>query len=180
MKQITSNKRQKAFTLVELLVVIVIIGVISTILVANWRRNEKQYQLQLTAQEIVQNIRKTQDMALTSLKHDPAEPVPENFGIFFNPNQYPFSYRIFADKNGNKRYDDPGATIIDLGGGIEIYSVSPAPRLSITFSVPDGFVSIRQPSEIIATIVIRIAGASCPSRNCKDIIVRNTGQINIQ
>jgi len=59
---------KKGFTVIEMLVVIFIIGVMSTVLVVNWRQNEKTYLVRRTAQEIAQSIRKAQDLALTGKK----------------------------------------------------------------------------------------------------------------
>lgn len=175
MKHKTYNKN--GFTLFELLIVIFIIGLISSILVVNLRKGEKQYQVQLAAQEIAQNIRKAQDMALTSFRYKGE--IPYNYGIYFEK-QSLASYKIFADKNGNDKYDAPDSTVgaITIEGGVEIDSLSSEPKLHITFSLPDGFTHI-EPSAILATVTIKKTGGSCP-QNCKTIEVSSTGQINIK
>ncbi|MDP2934746.1 MAG: type II secretion system protein, partial [bacterium] len=58
-----NRKNGAGFTLIEALVVIFVIGTISSMMIVNWRKNESQYQLQRAAQEIMQNIRKAQDFA---------------------------------------------------------------------------------------------------------------------
>ena len=172
------DKKRRGFTLIELLIIVVIIGIISTMLVVNWRRNEKQYQLQRATQEIVQNIRKAQDMALNSYKHE--EGFPSNYGIYFNKDDEN-SYVIFGDINSTYTYqgDPPDIEIDDISieSGIEIDSLSSGNQsLHITFSLPDGFTNI-VPFADSATIVIKKTGKTCPSEDCKNIIIKRTGQV---
>jgi len=169
---------KKGFTLIELLVVIFIIGIISAMLVGNWRKSEKQYLLQRTAQEIVQNIRKIQDMALTSSRHQGE--IPYNYGIYFNTQESRSCYRIFADKDGDQKYDSGeriGEDIV-IEQDIEINSLSPDSRIDITFSLPDSFTHI-EPSAPSATITIKRIGGTYP-RDYKNIIIINTGQVSIE
>lgn len=178
MKFIKSQLKQKGFTLTEALVVVFIIGLISSILIVNWRKNEKQYQVQRVAQEIVQNIRKTQDMALNSFKYQEDDGVPDNYGIYFDKT-LASSYIIFADENGNNKYNG-GENIetILIDSGVEIGSLSSEPKLNITFSLPDAFTVIN-PAAVSATITIKKSDGICP-QNCKNIIIRNTGQISVE
>lgn len=180
MKHETYNK--DGFTLIELLVVVFIIGLVSTILIANIRKGEKQYQVQLATQEISQNIRRAQDMALTSFKHKPDEPSPYNFGVYFEK-QSPNSYIIFADENPNsyKYNGGEGMETITLGSNIEIASLSSEPKLHITFSLPDGFTHI-EPNADSANITIKRTGSDCVQspQDCKTIEVLSTGQINVK
>ncbi len=170
---------KKGFTLIELLVVIAVIGIISSMLVVNWRKNEKQYQLQRATQEIVQNIRKAQDMALNSLEYQ-GEIPNYSYGVSFDSNDND-SYIIFGDRNGNNTYQasDIEVESISIESGIEIYSLSSgAQDLHVTFSLPDGFTNI-VPSADSATIVIKKTGKTCPSKDCKNIIIKRTGQVTI-
>lgn len=174
------NKNQLGFTLTELLTVVFIIGLISSILVVNWRRNEKQYLLQRIAQEIVQNIRKTQDMALNSLSYQ--DEIPDySYGVYFDKDDKN-SYLIFGDRNKNNTYQPSDIEVgnaIQIESGIEIASLSSENQdLDITFSIPDGFVNI-EPLATSAVITIKRINGTCP-QNCKNIIVRNTGQVNIE
>lgn len=173
--------KNKGFTLFELLVVIAIITTISSILIVNLRRGEKKYQVQIVAQEIVQNIRKAQDMALASVRS--AGQVPDySYGLFFDKNDKN-SYAIFGDMNRNNTYqgDPPDIEVdkISIESGIEIDSLSSGNQnLHITFSLPDGFTIIR-PSADSAAITIRDANGTCP-QDCKTIKIEDTGRISIQ
>lgn len=172
-----SKSKQKGFTLFELLVVVLVIGLVSSILIANLRKGEKQYQIQLAAQEIAQNIRRAQDMALTSWRHQGE--IPYNYGVYFRK-QDKDSYKIFADKNGNNKYETSDGLVetVKIESNIEIDSLSSEPDLYITFSLPDGFTHI-EPLASSATITIRRVNGICP-QNCKSIKIINTGQINIE
>lgn len=168
---------KNAFTLIELLIVVFIIALVSSILVINMRKGERQYQVQLEAQVIAQSIRKAQDMALSSFRYK--NEIPYSYGVFFEK-QSPSSYRIFADKNGNKRYDAPddSVEVVDIEQGVEIDSLSSEPRVHITFSLPDGFTSIT-PLAGSAIITIKKTGGNCPG-DCKDIVIERTGRVSIQ
>lgn len=172
---------KKGFTVIEMLVVIFIVGVMSTTLIVNWRKNEKTYLVRRTAQEIAQNIRKAQDMALTGKKIE-SEDVPLSYGVSFDK-QNTSSYIIFGDKNGNGTYQpsdiDINVETSSLSPGVEIYSLSTGNKLDIIFSIPDGFTAIN-PSTTEAVIGIRKTGASCPSSSCRNITIKNNGQISIQ
>jgi prepilin-type N-terminal cleavage/methylation domain-containing protein len=174
---------KKGFTLLELLIVIVIVAIISLILVVNWQRNEKQYQLQRVAQEIAQDIRMVQDMALNSYKY--LDQIPDNYGLYFDESDKT-SYIIFGDMNGNNSYQGtpPDLEIenISIESGIEINSLSSGVQdLHITFSLPDGFTNFN-PSATLANIVIKKTDADCDSgpQECRKIEVMKTGQVNIK
>jgi prepilin-type N-terminal cleavage/methylation domain-containing protein len=177
------HKKGAGFTMMEMLVVIFIIGVMSSILVVNWRKNEQTYLVQRTAQEIAQNIRKAQDLALTSKKYSVSEDVPSYYGINFATNN-PTSYFIFADKNGNKTYQPSDFKIdnknILISSGVQIDYLSAGNNLDIAFSIPDGFTYVNGQTVDSTTIRIKKTGATCPSVSCRNIIIRKTGQISIQ
>lgn len=166
-----------------MLVVVFIIGIISTILIVNWRKNENRSQLQRAAQEIVQNIRKVQEMALSGRNCSDGQIPNSSFGVNFDSGTIN-SYIIFCDRNNNNTYQTPSADdlivqSISIEPGIVIHSLSSSPQdLDIAFSLPDGFTNIN-PQASSATIVIKKTGASCPSANCKNIIIKKTGEISI-
>jgi prepilin-type N-terminal cleavage/methylation domain-containing protein len=178
------RKNGAGFTLIEVLVVTAVIGVISSIMVVNWRKNEGQYQLQRAAQEIVQNIRKAQDFALSGkriLWTPTGEWKVPDYGVYFrrlNP-----TYFLYVDVIGNDGYQSPEdlidtTTLIETG--IEISSFGGGSNLSIIFEVPDGFIRFYPSGGAFRTITVRKTGKSCPSINCRNIIIRETGEISIQ
>lgn len=92
------NKR--GFTLIELLVTMAIFGVITTIVVVNFRAGQKQDFLNLSADEIVSNIKKVQTAAITGELIEGEIPAG-GFGLHFEEDAN--SYIYFAD-DGNHSY----------------------------------------------------------------------------
>ena len=170
--------------MIEMLVVIFVVGLLSAMLANNWRKQEKQYQLQRAAQTIVQSIRKAQGFALngSQMFWEPTNQmeVPKSYGIHFTKGNQ--TYFIYGDMIGNIGYQNPEdipETYTQIEAGIQIGSLGGGTDLDVTFSIPDGFVDFF-PSGTSATITIKKTGTTCPSRNCKKIIIRNTGEISIQ
>lgn len=179
------HQAKRGFTLTEALVTIFVIGMISSMMIVNWRRSESQYQLLRAAQQIAQDIRKAQDFALSGKQMfwPPTGQwiVPKSYGIHFSLSN-PTFYFIYGDYIGNEGYQSPEdieETNAWLEQGVEIYSFGGGNVKDVIFSIPDGFVSF-YPSGNSATITIARSGYTCPSTNCKDIVVNSTGEISIR
>lgn len=80
------------FTLVELLVVIAIISIVSAIVIPSYKNMNQQYALNLAANQLVQDIRSTQEMALASPQV--AGRTWPDYGVYFQNTSY---YLIYAD-----------------------------------------------------------------------------------
>jgi prepilin-type N-terminal cleavage/methylation domain-containing protein len=195
MKFLKLNKG-KGFTLIEALVTIFIVGLISSIVVTSWRKNEKQYQLKMAAQKIVQDVRKAQEMSL-GIKQYPiwfGVFKPVSFGLYFTTGTRG-SYIIFADSellNDKVRTPivDRDVESVSILQNIEIDSLYTdsisRSQVQITFSIPDGFTTIKDgtwlspgPDRNLAAIRIRFKNSACP-KYCKDIIISRTGQVSVQ
>lgn len=135
------------FTLTELLVVIFIISVLSSLSFVNYRSVKERLIIERAAQKLAQDIRRAQEMALAA-KECPlgttcAGQVPRGYGIYLRENQT--SYILYADiSSPYDRYGGGDATIeiISLENGIEISDITPFSMLSINFSPPDPKISI--------------------------------------
>jgi type II secretory pathway pseudopilin PulG len=180
MKDKNVIKKSKSFTLIEALVVIFVVGVISSMMIVNWRKNENQYKLQRAAQEIMQNIRKAQDYALNGKQRlwPPTGQmiVPLSYGIHFSKNN-PTFYFIYGDYIGNPGYQSPEdlpETNTWMETGYEIDSFGGGNSLDIYFSVPDGFAF-----GVPATITIKRTGKTCPSTYCRKVTVSATGEVSV-
>ncbi len=128
-------KIQKGFTLTELLVVLAIIGVISTMVFANYRQGEKQFSLQRSSFAVGQNIRNAQNMAMGAVTVGGS--VPTGYGIYFDISN-PGQYVVFADEgDGLYGAEDIDIETFQLEAGVNITNLSPASPLSIVFYPPD-------------------------------------------
>ena len=90
---------KKAFTLIELVFVIVIIGILSAILAPSFKRDT----LQEAADQIASHIRLTQQLALHDNKFEPTNKFwyKERWQIIFSSSAYTdnkIAYSIFSDK----------------------------------------------------------------------------------
>jgi hypothetical protein len=64
---------------------------------------------------------------------------------------------------------------------VQIDYLSAGNNLDITFSIPDGFTYINgSQSTLLTTIRIKKTGTNCSTAICKEVIIKNTGQISIQ
>ena len=105
---------QKAFTLLEITVVIAIIGLLAVIVLANYRGGEKQSALLRSAHRLAQDLRQAEEMAISSRKTpEGCEQIEEGvfpkggYGIRFEKDSD--SYILFADCDSEGDYDDSGS-----------------------------------------------------------------------
>jgi prepilin-type N-terminal cleavage/methylation domain-containing protein len=131
------------FTLIELLVVIFIISLLTSVSFLYYRSGEKNFLLLRSAFKFAQDIRRTEEMAI-SIRECCGGIIPPAYGIYLKAgDEY---YLLYADTNpagGNEKYNDGDTQIekIYFEKGVYIKSVSPSP-LSINFKPPDPKVRI--------------------------------------
>ncbi len=126
----------KGFTLIELLVVTAIIVLLSALILPNYRTGDQQLALQRSSYKLAQDLRRAQELALSSQKF--GEDIPAGYGAYFNVSD-PTHYVLFADVDGDDAYDDPTEKVekVDLEESIELSYLLPASPLTIIFSPPD-------------------------------------------
>jgi prepilin-type N-terminal cleavage/methylation domain-containing protein len=135
------NINKKGFTLVEVLTSIFIIAILSAVILVNYRQSNRQYALLRSANKLAQDIRRAQQMAMTTKEYGGSIP-PGGYGIYINTGDT--SYILYADNNpadppgGNEIYE-PGDFVtetINFESGVSVQSVNPSP-LSVNFKPPD-------------------------------------------
>jgi prepilin-type N-terminal cleavage/methylation domain-containing protein len=96
-----------AFTLLELVFVIIVIGILAVLAMPNFRGNP----LQTAAEQVASHIRYTQHLAMVDDKFDPSDPTwyIEKWQIRFRRHSSSSVYAIFSDKNQLKNIngDEP-------------------------------------------------------------------------
>jgi len=156
--------KQSGFTMTELLVVIFIIGLLSTSVLISFRNNERGYALDQSAQQLISNLRKAQNMAMNKVNIDGYN----SYGIYAKVNEN--YYIIYADKNGNNTYQSSDEVIetinlsnnVKINNGLDVFFKSPDPKAYINGS---------DVVDLSGSIVLGINGAF------KTIIITTAGLI---
>lgn len=185
--------KNKGFTIVELMAILFIIALISFIVLANYRRGEKQYILNSQAQALAQFIREAQNRALGSAVEKGEIPSGGYVVAFLKDFEPPYLPILYADLNGNRKYDGNGEFIkyFDLNPIIEISTICGVTgtqecalsEFYINFSPPEpiteitGVVEGRDRGYGTISIGLRPKDKSLSERF---IYVYNTGSINIR
>lgn len=186
---------KKGFTLIEVLVVTAIIVIISAFMAVNFRKGEEGRKLQRTAQQIAQDIRKAQNLALSSTEYAAEVPV-EGYGARFRTQDIN-SYTLFADTLNDSSCGYPGSGTISnpsLEQGIEIdslYTYTTAPGIGMVsrtvihacFIPPDPQTAVSPAGSGVGGVIINIrkSGANCIAFpvDCGNIVVNKvTGTVS--
>jgi prepilin-type N-terminal cleavage/methylation domain-containing protein len=135
------------FTLIEVLISLFIIVVMTTVFLANYKGGERSNNLFLAQQQLISDLRTSQNKGLGSTSYNGSFPAG-GWGVHLSTAS-PNNYIIFADVNGNDAYEageaDPikGGQTVLLPPGIIINSlltvdgVSSPASLDITSLPPD-------------------------------------------
>lgn len=134
--------RQKAFTLVEIMVVISIVVFISATVMLNYRQSSQQLALSRSAYKLSQDIRKAGELAMSAKEFQGAIPSG-GYGVYLKLSWGNY-YKIYADTNGNEKYDtaDGEVATVYLEEGIILQAISPS-SLSINFKPPNPTIKIK-------------------------------------
>lgn len=91
-------------TLVEIVVVVFIIALFSTILISNFPKIERQFALSRATYKLAQDLRKTEDLGLSGLQTK--NYLVKGYGIYVSlSDQFPKKYVIYADIDGDQKYN---------------------------------------------------------------------------
>lgn len=165
----------QGFTLVELVVVTAIIVLITALTLPNYQLGDQQLALQRTAHKLAQDLRRTQEMAVSSREF--ADEVPGAYGLFLDKD-LPTQYLIFADLDGDRAYSGADGLVeqISLEKEIQIQDISPiAPNNSLTVVfVPPDPLTVFVPDATSASIIL-----ASPSQQ-KTVQVNQVGLIAVE
>jgi len=97
------KKPRNGFTLTELLVVILIVGMLATIVIIDFRRGKMRDDLRYSAQQLAASLQEAQNLAMTG--RVTGSDVPEGgYGIVLDTVE-PSEFKIFADQDNNHIYE---------------------------------------------------------------------------
>jgi prepilin-type N-terminal cleavage/methylation domain-containing protein len=121
----------KGFTLVELLAVISILVLITSITLSNYKAGDQSMSLERAAHKLSLDLRRAQGMAVSVNSFEGEYPF--GYGIYVNLNEAD-SYIIFADLDNDNFYSGVQEKVeeIKMEGKVEIKSISPIFGTSLT------------------------------------------------
>ncbi len=173
---IKKTKCNRAFTLVELLVVISLISLFSVLMMVNYRAGDAQLKLQRSSYKLAQDIGRAEEMAISAKSFQGT--IPGGYGIYFNLNS-PGQYILFADLNGNKQYDaNEMVETLNFENTVSLQALTPIAAdnsLAVIFSPPDPTISFF-PDAVSVSVTIKTAGLTSQ----KIIQVNKVGLISVQ
>ncbi len=172
---------KKGFTLIEIIVVIFIIGTISSITISQYSQYRNSKSLSLAEKQIVDDIKMVQNYAYNILKNNGSFSAG-GYGIHFSKNSN--VYTIFVD-NGDMEYDSSNENFkeIELPESVEIVSLKINNiekfdgTVDLVFASPYGKVSIDKENKIgenFINLEIEISN----SNDSKNIIISSSRLIN--
>lgn len=176
------RKANMGFTIIELIVVMFIITLLSTLVLANYRQGQWTYSLSRATQQMASDLRKAQNMAMSGVD---IEGQYCGYGIEIYVNPRPYSYRFYADvvddcSDSNHKYDGSDFVIetVNLPNGITIRSSSPSP-LDIFFEPPEPTTYINQSDALglFGIITLEVENFDLPA---KTITVNTSGLVQIE
>ena len=166
----------KGFTLVELLVSIVIIGILTAAVVASSPVAKQGFAIMRSSQGLAQDIRRAQIKATAMKEIDGAS--PKGYGIYLTTNASS-SYILFADQDGDYEYNEGDILIetINLETDVKISTLLPGSPLHIVFEPPNPTVWINSSSSSSSTITLHLEDNETKIR---EIFVNKSGLITTQ
>ncbi|MDD5121344.1 MAG: type II secretion system protein [Patescibacteria group bacterium] len=134
-----NKKKSKAFSIIELVVVVFIIGVLSAMTIVNYRTGQRKDDLLTNSKEMLSVIKRSQSMALTGYKQT-SNLTNYGYGIYV-PSNNSTTYKLYIDQGAPNNYKwDASAS----DESIEDYTLSPgliienAGCKDLVFTRPEG------------------------------------------
>jgi len=180
---------KNGFSLIEILVVLMIISIFSSMIIIDYNKQKSNNDLNFTVKQVIEDIRIAQSNTINTLKLGGSVPAG-GYGVKFSIAS-DASYILFADNNANKQYDsgsDGVVKIVTLPQGVVIDNVATIPGTAIgvadiIFTPPYGVIYINQKNASnFATVTLQLQlkkdGVSCPSSDCKIFGFSSEGKIS--
>jgi prepilin-type N-terminal cleavage/methylation domain-containing protein len=204
MEQIFPNLKEKkeAFTLVEVMVSLIIVGILAGIGFSLTRIRGGSFLLQRSAQKVAQDIRKVEHMALAAkliqFPGDTEPIIPEAYGVYFDTSipENRQKYLFFADgKVTFNRFYDSGENFqnVELESGTRIEKLqvcntncesesswNEKNSLSIAFRPPDPEITLKDASGNLWNEGRIIVSLTIDPNKTRKIRVNKWGKIEVE
>ena len=171
---------EKGFTLIEMIIVIVIIGIVAAIVVPSYNQARNNKDLLLGREQVSSDIRMAQNYSYNTLKFGVSFPEG-GYGIHFDIGD-PKKYIIFADVSSDQIYNAATEKFqeIELPRSVEISSitvndVTAVNSVDVVFKPPYGKVFIKSGENLYAKLEIEIKNSDGET---KTIETEDSGLIN--
>lgn len=187
-------KNSGGFTLTEIMVTFVVIGVLTTVAFTNYRAGEKQFALERSVHKLTQDLRSTEGMTVASKEFKGI--FQGGYGIYFvltSSSENSGSYTLFVDCNDDDQFngtqlvcDDCSSGVctasttekietIYLEKGISVSQFVPVgPSLTVKFYPPEPTVAFYPDSDSVS-IILSVSGLPV-----KTVVLNKAGLIEIQ
>ncbi|OGF67760.1 hypothetical protein A3I27_03165 [Candidatus Giovannonibacteria bacterium RIFCSPLOWO2_02_FULL_43_11b] len=195
-------KNSRGFTLVEMLIVIIIISIVTTISLVGYKNYGARLNVRRSANEVALAIREAQANALAvkGYNHDNNSGTPllfTSWGVYFNKTVSTTQFNIFVDSDGDKSYDSgESVKTVNIMNSIKIFDLAKGRKTSETDGSVDRLDIIYQRPNPDTTL--KADGGTCSgaviSGTCPDleiilqgpdggqrtVVVWSTGQISVE
>jgi len=171
--------KQAGFTIIEMMVVVSIIGLLSSITILNYNSVGRKSVVAMAAQNLASDVRKAQSYALNG------KIVGSNkgsWGIYFNQDvDNRNSYRLFTDFNNDyKRDPNEDFQIIKLPKNVVIDFISTSySQSSVVYIPPDPKINITI-NDTIQANVITIVLKDVDNIASSTVIINDFGLVDVQ
>ncbi len=176
---------KNGFTIIELIVVIFIVGLLSTIIFLDYGKSGESYVLQRSASSLLQSLRTIEGMATNSQTFGTAYPSG-GYGIALTKNiAGSANYTIFADTNNDHVHSGNEERVGELGKFESSINVSDFPgitdgNLTIIFQAPDPKVIFWGTSAEITEADVSIKLTNHKNNETKIIKINKAGLIYVE
>ncbi len=200
-KHISTITKQSGVTIIETIVVIAIMVILSSVLVANFPKLQKELALSHASYIFAQNLKKTEEMAIASV--EPTDSLGNiiettGYGVYIDAAKPTQTYLVYADINGDGAYTGLSLQYCNKqvnpeeDCAIGMYAVGESdsdvyikrienvtlPQVSITFIPPDPRVTISNLTEGAKEVVI-VLGLKTDTSLEQKVLVNTIGVIQV-
>lgn len=182
---LNSKHNREGFTLLEMLVVVAIISLMSSLVISNYNSQKKAKEMQFAGQEIADSIRKAQNYSINIKKFENYN-ISGGYGTHFTDGGSSFIIFLDDSVNKNKTYgpEDYVVETVDFPPGINVENLNGGAVgvADLVFEPPYGKVymsfngALQSPTPSLS-IQIKKDTESCPAF-CKTVSINSQGQVN--